>query len=83
MPHRACPQAWAGGMGTTGPGEGEAGHGGAVSVLEWRADGFRTVGGFKPEVQHLPPIKVRRCHHLVRPRPINNFSLKSASPLPV
>ena len=40
-------------------------------------------GGFKPEVQHLPPIKVRRCHHLVRPRPINNFSLKIASPLPV
>ena len=40
-------------------------------------------GGFKPEVQHLQPSKVRRCHHLVRPRPINNFSLKSASPLPV
>ena len=40
-------------------------------------------GGFKPEVQHLLPSKVRRCHHLVRPRPINNFSLKSASPLPV
>ena len=42
-----------------------------------------TLGGFKPEVQHLQPSKVRRCHHLVRPRPINNFSLKSASPLPV
>ena len=41
------------------------------------------LGGFKPEVQHLQPSKVRRCHHLVRPRPINNFSLKSASPLPV
>ena len=39
-------------------------------------------GGFKPEVQHLPRSKVRRCHHLVRPRPISNFSLKSASPLP-
>ena len=44
---------------------------------------LRRVGGFKPEVQHLQPSKVRRCHHLVRPRPINNFSLKSASPLPV
>ena len=43
MPHRACPQAWAGGMGTTGHGEGEAGHGGAVSVLEWRPGGFRPV----------------------------------------
>ena len=43
----------------------------------------QTFGGFKPEVQHLQPSKVRRCHHLVRPRPINNFSLKSASPLPV
>ena len=39
-------------------------------------------GGFKPEVQHLLPSKVRRCHHLVRPRPISNFSPKSASPLP-
>ena len=39
-------------------------------------------GGFKPEVQHLQPSKVHRCHHLVRPRPISNFSLKSASPLP-
>ena len=39
-------------------------------------------GGFKPEVQHLPPSKVRRCHHLVRPRHTSNFSLKSASPLP-
>ena len=44
---------------------------------------LRIPGGFKPEVQHLLPSKVRRCHHLVRPRPINNFSLKSASPLPV
>ena len=43
----------------------------------------KTEGGFKPEVQHLPPVKVRRCHHLVRPRPINNFSLKIASLLPV
>ena len=40
-----------------------------------------TMGGFKPEVQHLQPSKVHRCHHLVRPRPISNFSLKSASPL--
>ena len=39
-------------------------------------------GGFKPEVQHLPPSKVRRCHHLVRPRHTSNFSPKSASPLP-
>ena len=42
----------------------------------------RDMGGFKPEVQHLLPSKVRRCHHLVRPRPISNFSPKSASPLP-
>ena len=48
----------------------------AMTLNEYR-------GGFKPEVQHLQPSKVRRCHHLVRPRPINNFSLKSASPLPV
>ena len=52
-------------------------------VLNTAEDGGVTLGGFKPEVQHLQPSKVRRCHHLVRPRPINNFSLKSASPLPV
>ena len=40
------------------------------------------VGGFKPEVQHLQPSKVRRCHHLVRPRHTSSSSLKSASPLP-
>ena len=40
------------------------------------------MGGFKSEVQHLLPSKVRRCHHLVRPRHTSNFSLKSASPLP-
>ena len=40
------------------------------------------IGGFKSEVQHLLPSKVRRCHHLVRPRHTSNFSLKSASPLP-
>ena len=40
------------------------------------------LGGFKPEVQHLPPSKVRRCHHLVRPRHTSSSSLKSASPLP-
>ena len=39
-------------------------------------------GGFKPEVQHLLPSKVRRCHHLVRPRHTSSSSLKSASPLP-
>jgi hypothetical protein len=43
---------------------------------------IQNMGGFKPEVQHLPPSKVRRCHHLVRPRHTSNFSLKSASPLP-
>ena len=49
----------------------------------YRDTGEKTLGGFKPEVQHLPPSKVRRCHHLVRPRHTSNFSLKSASPLPV
>ena len=37
-------------------------------------------GGFKLEVQHLPPIKVRRCRHLVRLT--SSFNLKIASPLP-
>ena len=55
----------------------------AVGTAETEADATQWLGGFKPEVQHLQPSKVRRCHHLVRPRPINNFSLKSASPLPV
>ena len=53
-----------------------------VKVLGFYQGAKVTLGGFKPEVQHLPPSKVRRCHHLVRPRPISNFSLKSASPLP-
>ena len=38
------------------------------------------IGGFKLEVQHLPPIKVRRCRHLVRLT--SSFNLKIASPLP-
>ena len=41
---------------------------------------FRQTGGFKLEVQHLPPIKVRRCRHLVRLT--SSFNLKIASPLP-
>ena len=36
-----------------------------------------TLGGFKSEVQHLPPSKVRRCR-AHRQEDINNFSLKTA-----
>ena len=43
---------------------------------------FQNLGGFKPEVQHLPPSKVRRCHHLVRPRHTSSFNPKIASPSP-
>jgi hypothetical protein len=35
------------------------------------------VGGFKSEVQHLPPSKVRRCK-APRREDINNSSLKTA-----
>ena len=35
------------------------------------------LGGFKPEVQHLPPSKVRRCK-AARREDINNSSLKTA-----
>ena len=34
-------------------------------------------GGFKSEVQHLPPSKVRRCK-APQPGVINNSSLKTA-----
>lgn len=34
-------------------------------------------GGFKSEVQHLPPSKVRRCK-APQPGDINNSSLKTA-----
>ena len=53
-----------------------------AAEIFWLSQPQEYQGGFKPEVQHLPPSKVRRCHHLVRPRHTSNFSLKSASPLP-
>ena len=50
----------------------ETGRSGVYSIIN--------EGGFKLEVQHLPPIKVRRCRHLVRLT--SSFNLKIASPLP-
>lgn len=38
---------------------------------------LQTLGGFKSEVQHLPPSKVRRCK-APQPGVINNSSLKTA-----
>ncbi|MBU4280713.1 MAG: hypothetical protein KKG11_09810 [Gammaproteobacteria bacterium] len=44
-------------------------HGGVIAAF--------MLGGFKSEVQHLPPSKVRRCK-APHPSAINSFSLKTA-----
>ena len=46
-----------------------------VAILLNR-DAFFTLGGFKSEVQHLQPCKVRRCK--APQDTTSNFSLKSA-----
>ncbi len=62
------------------PGDGaQASPRGAIAVGRLAEGSTDGQGGFKSEVQHLPPCKVRRCQP--PPRTITSSSLKTASPL--